>query len=135
MSDHVETSPAAIPEDRVMPAVVYALYLLGFASGGVTTFIGLIVAYANRGGAGPKMESHYVFLIRTFWLLIAWAIIGGALLGGGILFSIILIGIPFALVGGFILSVLLIWFAIRCAMGLIYLGRGEGYPRPRNWLI
>ena len=71
------TSPAA-EEDKVLPAVVYGLYLLGFTNG-LTWIIGLIVAYANRDAAGPINESHYTFAIRTFWLSIAWFLIGGAL--------------------------------------------------------
>ena len=50
-------TPVAQPEDRTMPAVVYGLYLLGLANL-ITVFIGLIIAYANRGSAGPAMASH-----------------------------------------------------------------------------
>ena len=60
-------------EDKILPAVVYGLYLLGFTNG-LTFFVGLIVAYVNRDAAGPINASHYTFAIRTFWLAIAWLI-------------------------------------------------------------
>jgi uncharacterized membrane protein len=42
-------------EDRTMPIICYALYLLGFATG-ITAVIGVIIAYASRGTAGPVMS-------------------------------------------------------------------------------
>ncbi|MFT4934956.1 MAG: putative membrane protein [Pseudoalteromonas distincta] len=130
-----DTAPqAATSEDRTMPAVVYGLYLLGLANV-ITIFIGLIIAYANRGGAGPVMASHYTFLIRTFWLSIGWFVIGGLLLLFGIPLSLVLIGIPAVMLGVFIMGAVWIWFAVRCVLGVIYLARGEAYPRPMNWLI
>lgn len=121
-------------EDRTMPAVAYALYLIGLANG-LTVLVGLVIAYANRAAASARMQSHYTFLIRTFWLSIAWFLIGGLLVGVGAIFSIILIGIPFAVLGWLICSVVWIWFAVRAVLGVIYLARGEAYPRPESWLF
>ncbi|MBP7651059.1 MAG: hypothetical protein KA085_04590 [Phenylobacterium sp.] len=135
MSERLDTGTVTMTEDKTMPMVAYVLYLLGFASGGLTLFVGLIIAYANRGTAGPKMETHYTFMIRTFWLSIAWAIIGGLLVLFGAPLSLVLIGIPFFLLGLFIFGAVGIWFAVRCVVGLMYLSRGEAYPRPMNWLI
>ena len=127
-------TPATPSEDRTMPAVVYGLYLLGLANG-LTILIGLIIAYANRGGAGPVMASHYTFQIRTFWLSIGWFVIGGVMVLFGIPLSIVLIGIPAVMLGVFIMGAVGVWFAVRCVLGVIYLARGEAYPRPHNWLI
>jgi uncharacterized membrane protein len=135
MSERLDTGTVTMTEDKTMPMVAYVLYLLGFASGGLTLFVGLIIAYVNRGTAGPKMETHYTFMIRTFWLSIAWAIIGGLLVLFGAPLSLVLIGIPFFLLGLFIFGAVGIWFAVRCVVGLMYLSRGEAYPRPMNWLI
>ena len=123
-----------LTEDKTLPMVAYILYLLTFASG-FTVLIGLVIAYANRGVAGPRMETHYTFLIRTFWLSIGWFIIGGLLCLFGGIFSVILVGVPFLLLGIFICSVVGVWFAVRCILGLVYLSRDEAYPRPMNWLI
>ena len=121
-------------EDRTLPAVVYALYLLGFATL-VTPFIGLVIANAQLGTAGPRMATHYTFLIRTFWISIAWWLIGGALVIWGIPLSIILVGIPLLILGGLILAAVGVWWAVRCILGVIYVAREEAYPRPWTWLV
>jgi uncharacterized membrane protein len=120
-------------EDHTLPTVVYALYLLGLING-LTVVIGLIVAYANRERAGPAMESHYIFQIRTFWIAIAWWVIACVLLVYGIALAPFLIGIPLLVAGGLIVAMTHIWFALRAILGLIHVSRGEAYPRPRSWL-
>ena len=124
----------AAHEDRTMPGVVYALYLVGLANG-LTILIGLVLAYANRGGAGARMRTHYTFLIRTFWLWFVWALIAGALILWGGLFSLILVGLPFFALGWLIFGMVHIWFALRSIVGVIYLARDEPYPRPHSWLL
>ena len=125
----------AVPEeDRTLPAVVYALYLVGLFNG-LTVLIGLVIAYANRDAAGPATQSHYIFQIRTFWTAIAWWIVGGVLLFWGITLSFILIGVPLVVLAGAIFCLTHVWFAVRCIVGLVYLSRGEPYPRPRTWLV
>ena len=120
-------------DDRTLPTVVYALYLLGLING-LTVLIGLVLAYANRDRAGLAMQSHYIFQIRSFWLAIAWWLIGFVLILWGIPLSLILIGVPLLVAGGLIVAMTHIWFAVRCILGLIYVSRGEPYPRPRAWL-
>lgn len=131
----IETpKPLGAEEDKILPAVVYGLYLLGFTNG-LTFIVGLIVAYVNRDAAGPINESHYTFAIRTFWLSIAWFLIGGALILFGIPMLIVLVGLPMIIAGGLIMGAVSLWFVVRCIMGIAYLVRGEAYPRPRAWLI
>ncbi|MDP3633337.1 hypothetical protein [Phenylobacterium sp.] len=134
MSERLDNGTVTATEDKTLPMVAYVLYLLTFATF-FTVFIGLLIAYSNRATAGPRMESHYTFMIRTFWLSIWWFIIGGLLVLFGGVFSVILVGIPFLMLGVFICSVVGIWFGVRCIMGLLHLSRGEAYPRPMNWLI
>jgi len=119
----------AANEDKTMPAVCYALYLLAFATG-ITAIIGLIIAYSQRATAGPAMESHYTFLIRTFWITLGLMIAGGILFGVGALLSIILVGFPIMGVAWLILGGASILYGVRCVVGLVFLSRGEAYPRP-----
>ena len=132
MSDH------AGYEDRTMPIICYALYLLAFATG-LTAVIGLIIAYVQRSTAGPVMHSHYTFLIRTFWLGLLLAIVGGVV--GGVIFAIgavltvILIGFPIMALAGLIWALAAVWFGLRCIVGLVHLSRGEAYPRPYAVLV
>lgn len=131
-----DITPVVRPEeDKVLPAVVYGLYLLGFASCAATTVVGLLVAYANRGTAGPINESHYTFAVRSFWLSIGWFLIGLTMFILGLPLSLLLVGIPVVAAGVFIMGAVGVWFAVRCAVGIYYLARGEAYPRPRTWLI
>jgi uncharacterized membrane protein len=138
MSDAADTTPDPVSgraeEDKVLPIVVYALYLLGFTNG-LTFLVGLIVAYLNRETAGPINASHYTFAIRTFWLSIWWFIIGLALFLVGLALAVLLIGIPLLIAGGTILGAISVFFVVRSIMGLVYLLQGQAYPRPQTWLI
>ena len=133
MTDVAHTSDR-VEEDKVLPIVVYALYLLGFTNG-LTFLVGLIVAYVNRETAGPINASHYTFAIRTFWLSIWWFLVGLGLVFVGLALLVLLIGIPIMILGGTILGAISVWFVVRTILGLVYLLKGEAYPRPRTWLI
>lgn len=124
----------AAVEDRTMPAVVYGLYLLGLTHG-LTIIIGLIIAYANRDNAGPRMHSHYTFQIRTFWLSIGWFVIGAAIAFWGGIFSFVLVGLPFLWLGVSICGLVWVWFLVRSILGVVHLARDEAYPRPQAWLF
>jgi uncharacterized membrane protein len=123
------TDQYSATEDRTMPAVCYALYLLAFATG-LTAIIGLIIAYAQQGSAGPVMRTHYTFLIRTFWIGLIAMIAAGVAFGVGAILSVILIGIPIMALAGLVCAVAGIWYGVRCIVGLVYLSRGDAYPRP-----
>ena len=120
-------------DDRTLPTVVYALYLLGLING-LTVIIGVIIAYANRDRAGPRAQSHYTFQIRTFWLAIVFWLVAGLMFAWGGILAVILIGIPFLVLGALILALTHIWFAVRSIVGLVHVSRDEAYPRPRTWL-
>ena len=120
-------------DDRTLPTVVYALYLLGLING-LTIIVGVIIAYANRDRAGFRAQSHYTFQIRTFWLAIVFWLIAGLMFAVGGILAIILVGIPFLMLGGLILALTHIWFAVRSIVGLVHVSRDEAYPRPRTWL-
>lgn len=131
---HADTTVTTTTEDKTLPVIVYALYLLGLVNG-LTILIGLVIAYANRDNAGPRMASHYTFLIYTFWVgLIASIAVGAAAIVGAIL-SVVLIGIPILLLAGAAACAIYIWFIVRCVVGLIHLSRGDAYPRPTNLVI
>jgi uncharacterized membrane protein len=117
-------------EDRTMPAVAYALFLLGFATAGLTSVVGVILAYSSQTTSGPLMRSHYTFLIRTFWIGLCWCVIAGLLVGIGIPLSFILIGIPLLILAKLMFGLGAVWYGVRCIVGVIFLAQGEPYPRP-----
>jgi uncharacterized membrane protein len=115
-------------EDRTMPIVCYALYLLAFATG-ITAVVGLIIAYVQRSTAGPINQSHYTYLIRTFWITLLLFVGGAVIMGVGAILAIVLIGIPIMAAAWLICAAATILYAIRCIVGLVYLSRGEAHPR------
>ena len=123
------------PEDLTRVGIIYGLFLFGWASWGLATLIGLVVAYASRANAGPRTESHLTFQIRTCWTVLAWSILGLLLVLIGLPLSFVLIGLPILKLGLLILALLGLLFVVRCVAGIIYLARGEDYPRPRSWFF
>ena len=128
MTENLETTAAPV-EDRTLPAICYALYLIGLTHG-LTTIVALIIAYASRDQAGPKMYSHYTWLIRTFWISLAAFAVGGVALAVGLILSIVLIGIPIVMAAGLLLGAAWVYMAVRLVIGIVYLARDEEYPRP-----
>ena len=127
MSDYSGYSAA---DDRTLPAVSYGLYFLGFATAGLTSVIGVILAYAQRATASERAWSHYTFLIRTFWLGLVWMFAAAVVFGIGLPLSFILIGIPLLLLAKLMWAVGAVWYGLRLVMGVIHLSRDEPYPRP-----
>jgi len=129
------TDPSQIPPPRSSPPeswnswlepgrlnvqFIYGLYLASFVVG-ITMIVGLVMAYLNRGKSGGWIESHYTFAIRTFWI--------------GLLFSVISMILTFLLIGiiGFIAT--MIWFVLRCIVGLQKAAREQPIANPETWTI
>lgn len=127
-------SPGAAPGDeRLLPAVIYVLYLIGLANG-LTIVIGAVLALANQDRATAKMRSHYTFQIRSALLGAVAMVAGGVIFAVGIPLTLVLIGVLFLKLAWLIWGLTAVWFAVRAVMGLIYLGREEPYPRPMAYL-
>lgn len=130
----IAAPPIAMAEDRTMAAIIYGLYIIGFCNG-LTVLVGLVLAYTNANVAGPKMRSHYIFQIRTFWVSALGAFAGGMIVAlGGRLIGI-LIGFPIMAAGMGVIGLAGLWFLIRSVAGAIYLAQDQGYPRPRTWVV
>ena len=125
---------APTSDDKVMPAVVYALYLIGLLNG-VTIIVGLIIAYVSRERAGPLTRSHYVFQTRSCWMGLAIAFAASLVTIVGFLLSFVLIGLPILWLGLTVLAGVGVWFGLRAVLGLFYLVQDQPYPRPDSWLI
>ena len=87
--------------------VAYGLYALGVLTG-ILAIAGLIVAYIKRDDAvGTYLESHYSWLIRTFWWGMLWTVIG-------LILSIVVIGFA-------VLAAAWIWWVYRVIKGWLRL--------------
>ncbi len=105
-------------DEQTLPLVIYILYLIPV---GVTHIVGLVMAYVARDGAPEWLRSHYTNQIRTFWIGLLYFCIAGML-------CVILVGF-------LILPVVVIWFIVRCALGLARLAQHQPYPNPQSWTI
>lgn len=100
--------------------LIYILYLLSLIFG-ITSIIGVIMAYVNKGDAPDWVESHYRFQIRTFWI--------------SLLFSLIALATIFIVIGWALILFIFVWFIIRCVKGMKYLSKGEAHPDPASWMF
>ena len=100
--------------------IIYILYLIGLAVG-LTSIVGVVMAYINKDDSPEWLRSHYQFQIRTFWIGCLYAFIG-------LLLIVVLIGIP-------VLIFTAVWFIVRCVKGLKYIERKEAYPNPTGWMF
>ena len=120
----------AAPEGLVAwTHVIYALHAVTVAVGATTTafiitlfvfslpsIIAVILSYAKRAEArGTFLESHFRWLIRTFWFAALWCAVGGVLM-------LTILGIPLAL-ALFVATGL--WLAYRVIRGWLALKDGK----------
>lgn len=112
-------APQAAPSDTIAK-IVYVLYLVSLVTGGLTSLVGVIMAYVNVGDAPEPLRSHYRFQIRTFWIEILYSLAGFVLL--------------FVAVGAAVFVFVQVWLIVRCVKGLKALDRREPYPNVRTWL-
>lgn len=100
--------------------IVYFLYIAGMFIP-ILPLVGLIIAYINRGKAGGWVDTHYTYLIRTFWI--------------GLLYVLIATILVMLLIGFLLYLAIAIWIIVRCIVGLQAAGRGEPVRDPQSWLI
>ncbi|MEQ1619175.1 MAG: hypothetical protein ABL883_12630 [Terricaulis sp.] len=106
--------------------VTYVLYLVSIPSAGILALLGVVLAYAARATADGAALTHIEQQIRTWWTAL-WACLGIAILGAmGAVLIVVLIGIPIVFVAWVLGLVVMIWFTVTSALGLIALLDGRG---------
>lgn len=128
MTDPQNTTPPPMPRQTdkwLEPGpqnalVIYVLYFLSFVIG-ITGLIGIVMAYLNRGKAGGFVETHYTWLIRTFWI--------------GLLFSVISFVLALAFIGFLLMIAVAVWAVVRLVKGVMALNKNEPIPDPTTWWI
>jgi uncharacterized membrane protein len=107
------------PAEAGTAKVIYILYLFGLVIG-VTTIIGLVMAYVNQADAPAWVQTHYRVQIRTFWIGLLYAVVSMVTM---------MIGI------GFLVALFtLVWWIVRSAKGLKLLGEGAAYADSATWI-
>ena len=79
---------------------------------GIVGIVGIILAYVKRSEAtGTWLESHYRWLIRTFWYSLLWGAIGAVVF---VVLAIIIVGL---FIGYLIWVATTIWVLYRLVRG------------------
>lgn len=150
MTDYARTPPPPpTNEDRTMAIIVHALLLAGMLTSGVTSIVGVVLAYVKRDSPDPVAASHHRYAIGTFWigfwgtLISILVMIGGAItmaVGAGTSgdpdWSTVasppafVVGIVLMVLGGLAILGVHIWVLIRSVFGLIRLSDGRPIGRP-----
>lgn len=100
--------------------LVYLLNFAGYFTGGLTTIIGVVLAYVKRGDASDWAETHYTYQIRTFWM--------------SLLYGLVSVLLMIAVVGFFLIFAVIIWSIVRNVKGFLWANDGEEVPDPETWL-
>jgi uncharacterized membrane protein len=76
-------------------------------------------------------QSHYRFLIRTFWIYL-----GLVVLFAGLLVALILTGAVLAGLGALATALwLFVWWYVRCWRGKKFAAQQKPIPNPASWLF
>lgn len=114
------TNTPASGFDTNRPTIISLLYL-GSLVLGFTSIVGVVLAYVWRNEPHEAWEdSHYQYLINTFWI----GLVGGII---GVVLSIVLIGIPI-LIGVMVLMI------VRSILALLKAQKREPMPNPSTLL-
>jgi uncharacterized membrane protein len=122
------TMPSTLPESagRSAAFLVYCLYLLSIPSAGIFALVGVILALSARADASPAARTHLDDQIRI-WFVSFWWHVGLAIVWMlGMVLTIVIIGFPILLIVGLLWFILMVWFTIKSALGLMALLDGRG---------
>jgi uncharacterized membrane protein len=119
-------APGHESEGRPAALIAWGLYILSLPSANLLVIVGLIVAYAGRGGSDGLSRAHIDAQIALFWSVFWWTILLWIGLGVWLVSIFIepamgLVLAPVAVLLGLGLLVLTVWFTIRSIIGLINL--------------
>lgn len=109
------------PSNVDMGVVAYLCYAVGIVLQ-VLVIAGLIIAYIQRNDdTSDWRNSHYTWLIRTFWISIVVAVAAAltSFLGLGFIFAI----------------ALLVWYIIRLVKGWQFYAKQQPIPDPEHLLF
>ena len=109
-----------IIDDRGLAFAVYIMYFLGYVTG-ITTIIGVMIAYLQNRPASSELRSHFTFQVRTFWIGLIFLVAGGILLQIGI--------------GVLVLLWWFVWSLMRNVKGILALNRNEPIANPKSWMF
>jgi uncharacterized membrane protein len=128
--------PATASDPRTYALIVWVLYLAGFFTAFLSTFIGFVIAVVKRSDlAGTPFGSHMTYAVRTFLGALVVSI------GCGVLFFVSLLQqangalvLPVVLASGALMAAVSLWSLFRSLKGLILALDGRSVEEPHDWL-
>ena len=137
-TDAVQTDALRVPDEGLVAwtHVIYGLHALAVLIGvtsaatvvgafvfSLPSIVAVVLSYLKRGeAAGTFLESHYRWLIRTFWLAVLWGAIAVVVT---LVFVLTIVGI---LVAWLPVLVVGVWLIYRVARGWLALKDGKPLP-------
>lgn len=137
------TEPIPSSREFTFVGIAYGLHVTGLFLMW-PSFIGIVLDYLKRGDVeGTILESHYTWLIRTFWLSLLWGglilaamlsqILPGAMQVADLARSGNYLSIPWrflgaAILGGIGISAVWFWTFYRLVRGILRLSDGRAVP-------
>jgi len=123
----------------VLTHVLYALYMAGWMTGGISVLVAIITNYARRADAvGTPCEAHFTWQIRTFWISVVCVLAGVAVVLYELFtgYSFKAWASPVPELACFVLAMCLcgIWVFCRIIKGWLYLYWNKPLPHPRGWI-
>ena len=113
--------PANSGFDLNQPTVIALLYLGGFATG-ISSLIGIVLAHIWAGDNQDEWaNSHFAYLIRTFWFGLLGFIVSGVL--------------TFVLIGILLFPMVAVWVGVRSVICLLKAQKREPMPDPKTLWI
>ena len=107
--------------DANHPTIIAILYLAAFVTG-ISGLAGVVLAFVWKGEAYEAWEdSHYEYLVSTFWIGLAGTVLGIVLL--------------IVLIGFFILMATAALVVVRSVMSLVNAQKRQPMPNPNSWLV
>ncbi|MFT3729255.1 MAG: hypothetical protein QM759_15640 [Terricaulis sp.] len=118
-------APAGHQAGRGAAILCYGLFLFSIPSAAVFALIGVIVALCSIDGSAPLARAHLQNQVHI-WMVAFWWWVGLLIVGliGSIL-TIVLIGFPILWVVGVLGFLVMVWFTIKSALGLLALLDGR----------
>ena len=107
----------------VLIGVTSAATIVGAFVFSLPSIVAVVLSYLKRGeAAGTFLESHYRWLIRTFWYAVLWGAIAVAIT---VVLVMTIVGILLALLPVLVVGV---WLIYRVARGWLALKDGKPLP-------
>jgi len=117
-------------EGKPAALIAWGLYILSLPSANLLVLVGLIVAYAGRGGSSGLSRAHIDAQIGLFWSVFWWTILLWIAIGICVVSFLAapatgIVLVPLGLILGLGLLFLTVWFTIKSIIGLMHLIGGK----------